>query len=168
MTQWQIIDSQDPRGRQLADRHYSRRTVGAARFTPPGSPLCLWQPGAVWVTLLQHPEFVDHAWPGAWVCSLFRNEAAGLSSELIIEATAITRAELGEPPEQGIITFIDGPKVRSTNPGYCYLMAGWEHLGWTKGGHGRNSQRVLWLRPERWPEPTLAYTPQQRLFAEAM
>ena len=56
----------------------------------------------------------------------FRNEGAGLSSELIREAVAATRAIWGPPPALGFVSFVDARKVRSTNPGYCYQMAGWD------------------------------------------
>jgi hypothetical protein len=66
--------------------------------------------------------------------SLFRNEGAGLSSELILAAISET-ALLWDAPPLGIITFVDASKVRAKrNPGYCYLRAGFRHVGETKGG----------------------------------
>lgn len=101
---------------------------------------------AVWASLKQHAVHQKHAWPGAWVNTLFRNEGAGLSSELITSAVDLTVEKWGEPP-RGIITFVDPGKVRrKRDPGRCYLRAGWAHLGWTKGGHGRPQLRVLGTR----------------------
>jgi hypothetical protein len=61
---------------------------------------------------------------------LFRNLGAGLSSELIRSATERTYEEwikrYGALPEERLRTEIGIKEVRSTNPGYCYLKAGWE------------------------------------------
>jgi hypothetical protein len=60
---------------------------------------------------------------------LFRNLGAGLSSELIKTATARTyeewSARYGALPSERLRTEIGIEAVRSTNPGYCYLQAGW-------------------------------------------
>jgi hypothetical protein len=90
---------------------------------------------ALWVTSWPFAEYVRHAWPGAWVCSLFRNEGPLLSSDLIREAVAATRAVFGEPPELGMVTFVNAAKVRrKRDPGRCYLRAGWHVIGKTAGG----------------------------------
>ena len=56
----------------LADRYYNRQARGAAQFVPPGRcPVLLTADrSAVWVTSWPLAEYVRHAWPGAWVCSL--------------------------------------------------------------------------------------------------
>ena len=68
---------------------------------------------------------------------MFRNEGAGLSSDLIREATGLTYEHwirrYGELPEERLRTEIDVAKVRSTNPGFCYTMAGWK-IGLTVRG----------------------------------
>lgn len=77
---------------------------------------------------------------GAWVCSAFRNEGAGRASDMIVQALAATRAVLGEPPELGMITFVDRRKVRPTMVrgvetwGWTYQRAGFRPVGETKGG----------------------------------
>lgn len=120
----------------------------------PGSPLVLvTEDGlAVWVTLRQRPEFVDHDWPAAWCCTLFRNEGPALSSQLIREALAASVAELGRPPSQGLVTFVDPTKVRrKRDPGRCFLRAGFEEWGRIAAGHGRGPRVVLGLRPDGFP-----------------
>lgn len=88
---------------------------------------------AVWVTSWPFAQYVTHAWGGAWINSLFRNEGAGLSSELIRGAVLAT-LEFWDPPELGLITFIDAGKTRKKrDPGRCYRRAGFEHVGYTKG-----------------------------------
>lgn len=60
---------------------------------------------------------------------LFRNPGAGLSSSLIFDATAETylrwTERYGELPEERLRTEIGICQIRSTNPGFCYLKAGW-------------------------------------------
>lgn len=133
---WRVSDRADPVGVALADRHYNRQSIGSPQFVPPGRNLCFVTPDslAVWTTSWPFAEYVKHAWAGAWVNSIFRNEGAGLSSELIREAISATRWTW-EPPELGMITFVDSAKVRhKRDPGRCYLKAGFHHVGYTKGG----------------------------------
>lgn len=143
---WRLSHRADPAAAQLADRHYSRQKPGSPQFVPPGRCLVLVAGvapiRALWVTSWPLAEYTKHQWAGAWVCSLFRNEGAGLSSELIAEAVAVTRwYQQREPnwradpvPEQGIVTFVKPGEIRSRNPGYCYKRAGWRLCGETQGG----------------------------------
>lgn len=146
----------------LADRHYNRRKIGSPQFVPPGRCLVLLTDDerALWVTSYPFAQYVRHAWPGAWVNSLFRNEGGDTASELIRQAVAATRS-IWEPPDLGIVSFVDTKHVKPTivrgKPiyGFCYLKAGWQHVGYTKGG--------LWAwqqLPEQMPPaaqlPTLA------------
>lgn len=126
------------------DRHYSRHSVGSPHFVPPCVAfLTLVQPGAVWIAIEQ--RYQKHAWPGAIVNCAFRNETDQLASDMIREATELTRARW---PGRLVITMVDPTKIRRTrSPGNCYLKAGWRHLGWTKGGHGSAQLRVLGVGP---------------------
>ena len=135
--QWTLSHRADQRARVIADRHYNRQKIGSRQFVPPGRCLVLLSEceRAFWVTSWPFAEYVRHAWAGAWVCSAFRNEGAGLSSDLIRQAVAATRFKYGTPPELGMITFVNKAKVRSKpHPGYCYLKAGFMNVGSTKGG----------------------------------
>ena len=62
-------------------------------------------------------------------CSAFRNEGRELSSDLILDAeqAAWTRWE-----PQRLYTYVDSGRVRSTNPGFCFICAGWHRCGLTK------------------------------------
>lgn len=158
---WEVGTRFDPDAAAIADRHYNRRKVGSPQFVPPGRCLVLKAPRAFWVTSWPFAEYVKHAWPGAWVCSAFRNEGEGLSSDLIIQAVAATRYHFGEPPDLGFISFVDRDKVRSKrDPGYCYLQAGWSRVGKTKGG-----LIALQLLPAEMPEPEPAAGEAIPLFA---
>jgi hypothetical protein len=139
----------DPVARPLADRHYNRQRVGSPQFVPPGRCVVLRiDDRALWVTSWPQAAYVQHAWAGAWVNSLFRNEGAGLSSALIAAAVAATCAHW-IPPPLGIVTFVDPAAVRhKRDPGRCYRKAGWRHVGFTKAG--------LWVyqqRPVEMPAP---------------
>lgn len=75
-----------------------------------------------------------------------------MASEMILQAIAATKS-IWQPPEIGLITFVSPKHVRpvirrgSAIYGYCYLMAGFKHVGQTKGG--------LWawqMTPDRMPD----------------
>lgn len=156
---WLLSNRADKLALPLADRHYNRQKPGTPQFVPPGRCVVLRMYGAVWVTSWPFAEYVKHEWAGAWVNSIFRNEGAGLSSELILQAIAATRW-FWDPPALGIITFVDTDKIRSTNPGYCYLMAGFHRLEKTT----RDGKRVLQMLPHEMPEPEPPIMAQLRLF----
>lgn len=137
VNRWHRSFRADQRARRLADRHYNRQKPGTPQFVPPGRCLVLLtgEEDAFWVTSWPFAEYVRHDWAGAWICSAFRNESEHLSSDLIRDAVAATRAHYGEPPAEGFVTFVDASKVRAKrDPGYCYIAAGWKHVGHTKGG----------------------------------
>lgn len=149
----------DPAARVIADRHYNRQKPGAAQFVPPGRCLVLRcdDPGpALWVTSWPLAEFVKHQWPGAWVCSAFRNEGPGRASHMIRKAVAATRCEFGPPPPLGMITFVDPSKVREkADPGHSFIIAGFRPCGRTKGG-----LLAFQMTPARMPEPEAALSRQ--------
>jgi len=130
---WRLSHRADPAARSIADRHYNRQKPGTPQFVPPGRCIVLISDNALWVTSWPFAEYVKHHWAGAWVNNLFRNESDDLSSELIRQAVAATRW-FWKVPELGMITFVDAAKIRSTNPGYCYLQAGFRRVGYTQGG----------------------------------
>jgi len=136
---WEISHRADPECIPIADRHYNRQKPGSPQFLPPGRCFALkikaaGEVVALWGTSWPYAQYVKHAWAGAWMCSVFRNESSYRSSDLIAAAVRATRFYYGTPPPQGFVTFVNLRKVRSSNPGYCYQRAGWEKVGWTKGG----------------------------------
>lgn len=135
MTPWLLSHKYDTRALPLADRHYNRRKVGSPQFVPPGRSLVLLteDADALWTTSWPFAEYVRHAWPGAWVNSLFRNESPALASELIRQAVAATRHKWPEVPALGMVSFVDERKVRhKRDPGRCYRKAGFKLVGRTK------------------------------------
>jgi len=167
---WTISHRADKAALPLADRHYNRHKIGSPQYVPPGRCLCLLSERrlALWVTSWPFADYVKHAWPGAWVNSLFRREdgCPGNASDMIRSAVAATRM-FWKPPELGIVSFVDpehvpGVIVRGERVyGYCYKRAGWKHVGFTAGG--------LWAwqqLPEEMPAAAPPVGMQQLLFGE--
>src|SRR5262245_35643141 len=139
---WRRAHRFDSVGAQLADRHYSRQKPGSPQFMPPGSCRVLVAKNNRSVFGLSFPkaEFVKHAWAGAWIVSIFRNEDAGpLASDMIRDAMAIMQTEY-QVPELGCVTFVDPRKVRGVMErgerikGFCFKRAGFRAAGETKKG----------------------------------
>jgi len=56
---------------------------------------------------------------------------------------------MGEPPELGMVTFVDPKKTRhKRDPGRCFIKAGFKRVGMTEGG-----LIALQLLPADMPEP---------------
>lgn len=150
---WEMSSSSDPRALAVVDGtgpfsgqgpHYSRRTPGSKTFTGVGQEIVLVTAcgRAVWAVVRQRtpsrpgsgasrgrPGATDQAPRFVWRNMLFRNLGAGLSSELIASATSKTyeewRKKYGCIPAERLRTEVDVRRVRSANPGYCYLCAGY-------------------------------------------
>jgi hypothetical protein len=152
----------DPFARDIADRHYSRQRIGYRNFVQPGSCVVFktmtLAGRAYWVTSWPYARYVKHAWGGAWLCSAFRNENAGIASEMIRDAIAATRAHYVTVPELGMVTFIDRAKVKPT-PVHGRPVWGWSFMkaGFTPVGETKSGLLVLQMLPERmpFPEPAL-------------
>lgn len=168
---WHLSHRADPVACAIADRHYNRQKVGSPQFVPPGRCVVLKTETdtgcAFWVTSWPFAEYVRHAWPGAWVCSAFRNEGAGQASDMIRQAVAATRS-VWPPPALGMITFLDRRKVRPTMVrsvptwGRTWMLAGFKHVGETAGG-----LMALQLLPQNMPSPEPAIGWQPSLLGEA-
>lgn len=139
---WVPTRDADPRARALFDRHYSRRRYRdgrrPAKFVGPGEYIALvtaaYDALLVWRRFIDDAqvEYADGKTRGAGVnCAVFRNEGPHLSSMLIREADEIAWAKW---PGERLYTYVQASAVRSSNPGYCFLMAGWRRVGLTKGG----------------------------------
>jgi hypothetical protein len=160
---WELSNRGDQETRKIADRHYNRQKIGSPQFVPPGRCCVLICPGAFWVTSWPFGEYVMHRWPGAWVCSAFRREppCTELASTMIQEALAATRWHFGDPPERGMITFIDRKKV---NPvmvrGHKTWGRTWELAGFEPDGETVGGLLAFRIKPENIPaaQPPLGTT----------
>jgi len=130
---WWLTKDGDLSCLELYRRHYSakksRRT--SKQFVGPGESIVLRtaEPSAVFVWR----KFIDDAIPKqeGVNCAIFRNEGPHSSSLLIRQADIIADRCW---PSLRHYTYVDPPSVRSTNPGFCFQMAGWRKCGFTKGG----------------------------------
>lgn len=119
----------------MADRHYSRQTIGAAEFMGPGRAFVMLAERAVWGV----NENLDTAGNMRWRCTIFRNESQVLSSLLVIEATERTHAywrrHYGALPSAHLTTEVNVDLVkRKRDPGRCFIRAGWSLVGETTKG----------------------------------
>ena len=64
-------------------------------------------------------------------CAVFRNEGDIISSELIKCACELAWQRW---PGERLYTYVNDSKVKSPNPGYCFLCAGWRKCGRNKNG----------------------------------
>ncbi len=133
LPEWLPVKTSDYRLRGLRDRHYAGG-VGGKTVGQPGRRIAFvtFEGTAGWVSHWPDPQYVDHAFGDAFVCTLFRKECPGLASAMIEDAIARTEARWGAPPEGGWLTFVDPDEVASPNPGYCFKCAGFEPVGFTK------------------------------------
>lgn len=130
---WVETRDGDQSVRTVFDRHYSRRRYADGRRpsiyvgpgekivlrTESGDAICIWRK----FLSMDHQKGVN--------CAVFRNESKRLSSDLILEAEGSAWERW---PGSRFYTYVNPNKIRSTNPGYCFLMAGWRKAGVTKGG----------------------------------
>lgn len=119
--------------RLLADRHYSRQSVGAREFMGNGSTLVLRNvEGTLVFGWLRSQGYHVNSDGLDACCTIFRNEGVRRSSEVILEAE---REALDKWPDlTRFWTYIDPDRVASPNPGYCFKQAGWRFVGLSKRG----------------------------------
>jgi hypothetical protein len=130
---WYITKDGDASCLELYRRHYSRYHYKDGRrpsqFVGPGEHIVLRTGDAdamfVW------RKFIDDSGQQGVNCAVFRNEGKILSSELIRQADAV--ADFCWPGERHY-TYVNQKAVRSSNPGFCFVAAGWRRCGMTKGG----------------------------------
>jgi hypothetical protein len=128
---WMPVKDGDDHARSVFDRHYSRYFYADGRkpklFVGPGEKLVLVTPCRR--ALFVWRKFISGDGQQGINCAIFRNEGAGLSSDLIRAADGVAdRHWLGERH----FTYVNPRKVRSSNPGYCFIVAGWRKCGITK------------------------------------
>ncbi len=118
--------------RLLADRHYSRQSVGARDFVGPGRNLILRNAAGTVLFVWLWPQ-VEYRMDGqdGYNCTIFRNESERLSSEIILEAE---RWAINKWGPNRMYTYVDPRRIASRNPGYCFKVAGWFKVGESKDG----------------------------------
>lgn len=135
MPDWFTTKDGDKTCLALYLRHYSsaKRPRGKrqGQFVGPGAHIVLrtGRGDAVFVWR----DYIDDTIPPqvGIECSLFRNEGAITSSELVRQADAV--ADFCWPGQRHY-TKVNPAAIRSTNPGYCFIAAGWRRCGMTQNG----------------------------------
>lgn len=135
VTVWIPVKDGDDRARGIFNRHYSRHHYKDGRkprlFVGPGEKLVLLNSDCtalfIWRKFIEQGETK----PKGINCAVFRNEGFELSSNLIHSACAIAWQRW---PGERLYTFVNPKKIRSSNPGYCFIKAGWVKCGFTKSG----------------------------------
>jgi hypothetical protein len=129
---WVTLDG-DLACTELYERHYSARKLGAARhcrqIIGPGYKLLLRTERAD--AIFGWRKFKDDSGQQGVNCAVFRNESPHRSSELIRQADQIADRFWADRRHY---TYVDPQEVRSTNPGYCFICAGWRRCGVTPKG----------------------------------
>jgi hypothetical protein len=130
---WWLTKDGDVECLAMYERHYSayRYRDGRRRrqFVGPGEKVVLRteKADAVWVWR----NFHDDSGQQGVNCAMFRNESGHRSSCLIHQADAIADCLW---PDRRHYTYIDPQRIKSTNPGFCFLKAGWRRCGQTQSG----------------------------------
>src|SRR5687768_9167626 len=127
----------------MYERHYPPRRYRngrrLAQFVGPGESIVLRNdPDHPLVAMFVWRKFIDDCIDqrtgrrqDGINCAVFRNEGTERSSELIRQADAIADHCW---PDRRHYTYVDAARIRSENPGFCYLRAGWSRCGRTKDG----------------------------------
>jgi hypothetical protein len=137
---WWITRDGDVECLALYERHYSAHRYRDGRqrklFAGPGAKVVLrTEDGRAFFVWRQFKDDCIDARTGepqAGInCAAFRSEGTCRSSCLIRQADAIADVVW---PDRRHYTYVDPTRVRSTNPGFCFLAAGWRRCGRTKSG----------------------------------
>jgi hypothetical protein len=135
---WYSTHDGDPRAHAIMSRHYSYNRYADGRrgdlrnparhlIVGPGEKMILLTP--LCNALFVWRKFIDDSGQTGVNCAVFRNESQLLSSELILEAEQLAWQRW---PGERLYTYVDAKKVKSTNSGYCFKVAGWKVCGETK------------------------------------
>jgi len=131
---WCVTRDGDEYGYAISRRHYSVRNYRQQRqrlFVGPGRKLVLLSGDGK--ALFVWRRFKDDCQPAqtGHNCALFRNESSTLSSLLIREAVNVVVERWGR---DRCYTLVNPKRIRSVNPGCCFLKAGWRKCGVSKTG----------------------------------
>lgn len=135
------VNQADLRLLDICDRHYNVKAaqIGVrTQATGPGEQICLMTASLDAAFIWRKERFRRDTQTGV-NCAVFRNEGDVLSSLLITEAMEIAWRRW---PGERLFTFVAPSKIRSSNPGFCFLMAGWR-----KCGHSALGLAILEVRP---------------------
>ena len=118
--------------REVFDRHYSRTRYRDGRrpklFVGPGEKMVLRTANGDAIFVWRKFKISGDGQTGI-NCAVFRNEGPERSSVLILAAESLANDRW---PGERFYTYVNPRKVKASNPGYCFQMAGWRKFGVTK------------------------------------
>ena len=125
LSQWIAVKDGDADAFELMKRHYSYRPYRDRKlFVGPGEKMVLMT--ADTLALFVWRKFKNKSRPEGGVnCAVFRNEGSALSSRLILGAEEMAWERW---PGETLYTYVSPRKIRGTNPGFCFMKAGWKRL----------------------------------------
>jgi len=123
-SQWYEVSKGNQTARMIADRHYSRQSVGDKQFVGPGHTMVLLSYDNKALFVWRFSGYRDDGQDGV-ECAIFRNEGELKSSDLILEAEQFAWVRW---PDKRLFTYVDGEKIKSTYPGFCFKCAGWKKV----------------------------------------
>ena len=134
---WTVLRDGNKIALELADRHYSRKTIGAKWFVGVGEKLVLIytdnERKRALFSWRKSDDLLRMDNQTGVECTLFRNETRTRSSLLIKEAVQIAKEYW--PREIRFFTYINPAKIKNTErPGFCFLAARWNYAGRNKNG----------------------------------
>lgn len=128
---WMHVKDANPTALDIFHRHYSYRPYKDGRkplhFVGPGEKMVLLTADAD--ALFVWRKFKSGDGQQGVNCAVFRNEGPVRASDLIIEAMTLA---WGRWPGSRLYTYVNPRKLKSSNPGYCFLRAGWRKCGITR------------------------------------
>jgi hypothetical protein len=148
---WIPAKDGNPIGFALYRRHYAAKKNPRPKirqFVGPGQKMVLLTPEGD--ALFAWRKFIDDSGQRGVNCAVFRNESPHRSSEMILEAMEFAWERW---PGERLYTTVNPDAILSSNPGFCFIKAGWKRCGRTKRGY-----HVLEFNPS--PPPSSSSTAQ--------
>lgn len=129
---WWLTKDGDKDCLELYEKHYSCYKYADGRerklFAGPGEKVVLRTKAGD--ALFVWRRFIDGSGECGINCAVFRNESKIKSSELIQQADQIAFAVW---PCCRHYTYVSASAIASSNPGFCFIKAGWRRLKRTTG-----------------------------------
>ena len=143
---WFGVKQTDLRAVNLYSRHYSAKKGGHSKsdwlahgIAGPGEVMTLITSDGKALFVWQKQKYSLSGQVGV-NCAVFRNEGEQLSSELILDAEELCQKKW---PGERMFTYIDSSEIASSNPGYCFYMAGWKFVYSENGRKARTKRGLL-------------------------
>lgn len=139
---WVQVNDGDERAFEIFTRHYTfrkwriRTGKNGKRMAGPGETIVLLGKDGKALFIWKKQKYSQDDQFGV-NCAVFRNENpktkdnpdGQVSSEILLQAELIA---YNRWPQERLFTYVNAGKIKSSNPGYCFKMAGWKQIGISK------------------------------------